>query len=448
MEENTEAKEPAIEHTEEKEKPEPLIDISKEELKIEEPKKEALPPAPPVTPAVAPAILPTEKKEVPASSPFDKRLLQKNNPLLLPTERVSLIFKIVIGALIVTAIGLTIFFFSKKEDAPVVVKDEYTATELASLTWQEATAQAPWQERDAPAAFLFNNAMYIAGGIDGNEVTRQKSVAYWNAPHFNDVWKTENGKDWTRVTKQAEWSNRRSMSIVPFNGKLFMIGGWSPEGGYKKIGIWTSTDGIDWEKAVETPDYPPREGATIEVFNGKLWMMGGVNFDNRETLNDVWSSSDGLHWQQATTTIPWSPRYDHATFVYKDKIWLTAGRHLDGTASSDVWSSSDGSNWELVLDNAPFGHRHGHTMVVYKGAMWVIGGWDTDLDTGFQTAWFSTDGKTWNKTVIDDPWVGREDHSVLVHNDKIWVYAGMTTGYKWVSDVWSASLSTTTLKTN
>jgi hypothetical protein len=442
MEDTPEAKEPAIENI--VKEPEPLIDIPKEELKIEEPKKEALlPPAPLILP-VTPTTPPPEKKEVPTPSPFDKRILQKNDPLLLPTQRVTLIFKIFAASVVITLIGLIIFFFNKKESTLPVITDEFSPTELASLIWQEVAPRAPWQERDAPASFLFNGAMYIAGGIDGNDVTRRKSVEYWNAPHFNDIWKTKDGKDWERVTKQAEWSNRRSMSIAPFQDSLFMIGGWAPEGGYKKIGIWKSDDGIDWEQITETPDYPPREGQTVEIFNNKLFMMGGVNFDNRETLNDVWYSDNGVRWQQATTTVPWNTRYDHATVVYKDTLWLTAGRHLDGSASSDVWKSIDGSHWELVTENAPFGHRHGHTMVVYKGAMWVIGGWDTDLDTGFQSAWFSTDGKNWNKATLDTPWIGREDHSVIVHEDKIWIYAGMTTGYEWVNDVWSATLSTTT----
>lgn len=307
------------------------------------------------------------------------------------------------------------------------------------LTWNLATSSAPWETRDSGDSFVFNDKIWTMGGLDGNtKVQADNKVIYWEAPHFNDIWSTEDGVNWKLESEHAAWPPRRSMTVVEFKGKLWMFGGWSPISGYQSE-IWQSDDGVNWTKVVSKAAWPAREGHTAEIFGGKIWLFGGVNYDKHETKNDVWYSEDGINWEEATTTIPWSTRWDHATTVFNGKIYLAGGMDLKRGVFNDVWSSSDGMNWEKVTDNAPWLPRQGHALVVFHDRMWIIGRLNDKESGGTNDIWYTSDGINWEKTETDPPWMGREDHSVLVYKDKIFVFEGMGSDWRWHNDVWVAA---------
>ncbi len=307
------------------------------------------------------------------------------------------------------------------------------------LSWSLATSSAEWQPRDSAVSFVFQNKMWTMGGLNGNrEVDSKHTVRYWEAPHFNDIWASEDGVHWQVMKTKAEWPTRRSISVVLFQDKLWMFGGWSPITGYTRD-IWQSSDGIAWTKIVSSAPWPAREGQTTEVFQGKIWLMGGVNYDKRETKNDVWWSDNGIDWHEATTTIPWSSRWDHATVVFNGKIFLAGGMNLQKQTFKDVWSSSDGLNWELVNPNPLWQERQGHSLVVLHDKLWIIGRLNDSDGGGVNDIWYSDDGTIWQKTQTDPSWLGREDHSVLVFKDRIFVFGGMDANWQWRNDVWFSS---------
>ncbi|MBI5448787.1 serine hydrolase [Candidatus Gottesmanbacteria bacterium] len=242
--------------------------------------------------------------------------------------------------------------------------------------------------------------------------------------------------------EHAEWPERRSMSVVYFQNKLWMFGGWSPTSGYSS-NIWQSSDGVTWTKVVESAPWPPREGQTAEVFQNKIWMVGGVNYDNRETKNDIWWSDDGIKWQEVKSKAPWSPRWDHALAVFKGKLFLSGGMNLNGETFKDVWSSGDGLNWELVNPAPPWRERQGHSLVVLNDKLWTIGSLPDMSKREINDVWYTDDGLTWQKTETDPRWIGREDHSVLVFKDRIFVFGGMDSNWRWKNDVWISSPANT-----
>lgn len=307
----------------------------------------------------------------------------------------------------------------------------------AKMTWSLATSTAEWRARDSAASFVFNDKMWIMGGLNGNGVrtNTENAVHYWEATHFNDVWSSEDGIIWSKETAHAEWSQRRSMSVVNFNGKLWMYGGWSPISGYTSD-IWSSDDGVHWERSIALAPWTPREGQTVEVFNGKIWLIGGVNYDERTVKNDVWYSEDGTTWYEATQSAPWSGRWDHATAVFNDRIFLVGGMDLSKQAFNDVWATADGIKWELVTDVPPWQTRQGHGLAVFKDALWIIGRLDDEEGGGTNDVWYTLDGLSWGKTEKDPEWLGREDHAVLTFKDYIYVFAGMDSKWKWMNDVW------------
>ncbi len=310
------------------------------------------------------------------------------------------------------------------------------------LTWSLATSTAPWQARDSAAAFVFEDRMWIMGGLDGNAHVRGHQINYWKAAHFNDIWSSEDGVNWTEESEGADFPPRRSMSVVYFKDKLWMFGGWSPVEGYQRD-VWASEDGMNWKKVLAGAPWSAREGQQAEVFNGKIWMMGGVHYDKHQVKNDVWFTEDGLMWQEATSSAPWVGRWDHATAVFQNKLWLTAGMDLKNRTFRDVWNSEDGVNWNLITAEAPWGARQGHTLLPLEGVLWLIGRLDDSENGGANDAWFTEDGVTWRKTDQNPAWTGREDFSALVFKGTMWVMGGMDSSWRWKNDVWRAELPST-----
>jgi len=306
-----------------------------------------------------------------------------------------------------------------------------------NLNWTLVTSSAPWEPRDSGESFVFENKLWLIGGLNGNNNVNLENhiVKYWEAPHFNDIWNTKDGLNWEKVG-EVPWGPKRSMTIAFFKNKLWMMGGWSPISGYTND-IWTSEDGIHWKKIIEKASWPPREGHTLEVFMNKLWLIGGVNYDERKTFNDVWFSEDGVSWQEVKN-IPWESRWDHATEIFQDKIFLTGGMNLNNKIFNDVWSSKDGINWELLTSSAPWESRQGHCLISYKDYLWIIGRLNDFEGEGENDVWFSKDGLLWEKTISNPQWTGREDLFCEVFNDKILIFGGMDSNWKWRNDVWSS----------
>ncbi|MFH1180929.1 MAG: serine hydrolase [bacterium] len=305
------------------------------------------------------------------------------------------------------------------------------------LGWQEAISKAPWTERDSHDAVIFDNKIWLIGGLNGNgHVIGSEAVEYWLAPHFSDIWMSLDGLSWTMITDKAPWGKRRSIQLVNFNGKMWLMGGWGPDIGYRND-IWSSEDGINWVRETSSANWPAREGHSLVVFQDKLWLIGGVRYDARETFNDVWYSQDGINWLEATSSAErFSSRWDHAVIAFKNKLWLTAGMNLEGETFDDVWSSVNGRDWQMETDNPPWQARQGHVSVVYKNRLWLIGRFDDKINVGENDIWYTQDGLKWEKTEKDPLWTGREDHAVVVFKDKIWVLGGMDSDWTWKNDIW------------
>ena len=352
------------------------------------------------------------------------------------------IFLFSLAALIFTAIFYIIqkpkieSYLQKKQTAAVLPKEAEKPFEPFLLSWTEATSSAVWQKRDSHAVVVFQNKMWLMGGLDGSsQVVKAGDVNYWNAPHFGDVWVSENGIDWNLVQEKSVWGSRRSIQVAAFKDKMWLIGGWSPKQGYQND-VWLSENGTDWTKAASSTDWPAREGHSLVIFKDKLWLIGGVRYDKRETKNDAWYSDDGTNWLPATLNAAWLPRWDHSVAVFNNKLWLIGGMDLNGRVFKDVWSSEDGINWILATDNPGWEARQGHNILEYKDKLWVLGRLNDVYNSGKNDVWFSDNGTDWQKTKDDPLWPGREDSAAVVFKDKIWVLGGMNLNWEWTNDIW------------
>ena len=261
--------------------------------------------------------------------------------------------------------------------------------EPEKLEWRLATSSASWGARDSSASFVFSNKIWIMGGLNAeNVIAENGKVHYWEAPHYNDIWSSSDGASWTLEKKYANWSVRRSMSVILFENKLWMYGGWSPITGYS---------------------------------------------------SEIWQSDDGINWKKVDVHIPWISRWDHATAVFKGQIYLLGGMDLNNRTFNDIWSTSDGIIWKKVIENPPWQKRQGHSLINFKDRIWLIGVLNSTVEGGINDIWFSDNGVDWKRTEVNAPWTNREDHSTQVLGDNIIVFGGMDSNLKWRNDVWFSS---------
>ena len=281
--------------------------------------------------------------------------------------------------------------------------------------WTQVTSSASWSARNAHTSVVFDNKMWVIGGVGGINSSSRK----------NDVWYSTDGVTWIQATSNAAWAARSNHTSVVFNNKMWVIGGYIGAFGPSNE-VWYSSDGSNWFQATSSASWSERSGYTSVVFDNKIWVIGGGN------KNDVWYSSDGVNWTLATGDASWSKRWFHTSLAYNDKIWIIGGQS-NSTYMNDVWNSSDGVNWRRVSLNASWSARSNHTSVIIGNKMWVSGG---KINSKSNDVWSSTDGLSWTQIASNASWSARSSHTSVVFDNKIWVIGGSgVSGH--TNDVWS-----------
>ena len=99
------------------------------------------------------------------------------------------------------------------------------------------------------------------------------------------------GYGWSK-SALSEFSGRSGHTTNYFNHKLWLLGG-AGSGGQTKRDLWNSDDGINWSRVTDKGVWQQRYGHSTLVFNNKLWLFAGDQITN---LNDVWNTTDGINW--------------------------------------------------------------------------------------------------------------------------------------------------------
>jgi hypothetical protein len=108
--------------------------------------------------------------------------------------------------------------------------------------------------------------------------------------------------------------------------------------------VWRSSNGRDWTRLVAEADWSPRHGFARIAYDGRMWVFGGWTDRSTNALNDVWYSPDGTSWSRQTDHAPWGPRSPIAV-VFHDKIWIYSGKHTgaDDNWGGDLWQMTTGT---------------------------------------------------------------------------------------------------------
>ena len=86
---------------------------------------------------------------------------------------------------------------------------------------------------------------------------------------------------------------------------------------------WSFENSGIWELVTSSAPWGNRREHSVLAYNDKLWLMGGYTGDCNTWYNDVWYSTDGENWTKATSNAGWSGRGDLATVVFDNKMWVS-----------------------------------------------------------------------------------------------------------------------------
>lgn len=180
--------------------------------------------------------------------------------------------------------------------------------------WSLVTDQAPWRGRYAAGGVVFKDRMWVMGG-------KSQDI-------FNDIWSSTDGVRWTLETPNAPWSKRQIFSLAVHDDKIWMIGGgitiYHPFRAYSDV--WRSPDGKNWTRVTDQSPWPVRIWNTAIAYKNRLWVLGGFRAEPTwNNFNDAWYSSDGANWHELISEDIWSPRHEISVYVFDGKLWVIGG---------------------------------------------------------------------------------------------------------------------------
>jgi hypothetical protein len=320
----------------------------------------------------------------------------------------------------------------------------------AHYEWQRVTEAAAFPPRDGAGALVYQDRMWLIGGWNPDDKVTNPIHSNCN----NEVWNSPDGKDWTLVRPNThldnrfdpafDWEARHTAGYVVHQGKMWIVGG-DPLLGHYQSDVWNSEDGRTWKRVTAEAPWAPRCLHYTAAHDGLIWVMGGQPVTKRiqghvpvwtaptiEThYNDVWNSRDGVTWTRVTEHAPWSPRGQIGGSAVKDgRLWILGGGTYYTDYFADVWSSADGLRWERHTEKAPWRPRQYHDVAVFDGRLWILEG-VCKPGGNANDVWFSDDGARWEE-LPGTPWAPRHAASVFVFKGALWIAAGNHMG----RDVW------------
>ena len=272
----------------------------------------------------------------------------------------------------------------------------------AEINWREATNLQHWSPRAEMSLVTFNGRLFL--------YWFDRYGAAYNTT-FGDVWQTDDGVNWSDRTNDIDWVPNAGLwvpSPVLYQDKLWDFGSSS--------GVRISSDGLHWEWIANVPGWDGVFGLT--VFRDQLWAVGRYA---------LWRSDSGATWEKLEVGFDEEfENYKSKLIVFNQKLFFF------GEDSQAIRSSSDGLTWNPggVI---PGGDLKGRSILVFAGRIWLLGGSSTNQ------VWSSADGVHWEKSP-DAPWAGRSFACAIVFHDKLWIMGGRTTVTEQAfSDIWCTS---------
>lgn len=300
------------------------------------------------------------------------------------------------------------------------ISPQYKWTQVAPAG--SGTHQHEWKPGTYPSAVVpllaFNNNLWMVG---------QKRS-----------WSSRDGIHWQAFDKK-DWGERISTAPVFFHNTFWISGGMEYNTKRFLNEIWSSKDGKEWSRVVKNAEWSPRKNHTVVEFKDRLWLFGGEtsvdhNLAPKDFINDVWSSSDGMRWTKVMDEAPWKIRGQPRVIEFRKKLWLVGGQ-----GHSDTWTSADGKNWTKVSDQSPWKDRYDYGLMSFDNLLWIYGGRESNTRNAYNDVWLSPDGVHWIQQTDEAPWTRRSGGFSVVFQEKLFLYGGKHTGHddSFSGDIWT-----------
>ena len=250
------------------------------------------------------------------------------------------------------------------------------------------TTNAQFGPRDSARGIDFAGQLWLSSG-------------YFDLTNgYLDIWySNDNGANWTlgsgsatpRSTPAPDFYDAYS-PIVSDGQNLFAIGS----------SVWKSADGKAWTKITDAGP----ERASDDSFG--FYRNGLFTYFNTNDGN-FFNSSDGLEWSYSPGFLPMKGRCGAVSIVALDKFWLFGGGDCSyGGVVNDIWNSTDGTDWSQALsDNAPKSAEWPARMwpcatTSDAGTIWLFGGYTPVSGENLSDLWYSRDGLSWKQLTVTD----------------------------------------------
>jgi len=158
------------------------------------------------------------------------------------------------------------------------LSDVWSSSDGVNWTYE---SNAPWTPRRYSSLVNFQGKMFLIGGLDASN------------GDLNDVWSSTDGINWTQEVADAPWEGKGGHQAVVYNNKIWIMGGEISH--YPTVNtehfndVWSSPDGINWTQESDAL-WEAREFFSAVVANSKIWVTAGGQ--NVPTFGDVWQYSD------------------------------------------------------------------------------------------------------------------------------------------------------------
>ncbi len=145
-------------------------------------------------------------------------------------------------------------------------------------------------------------------------------------------------------TEHAGWSPRAYHGVVVFQDKLWVIGGGNYLAEYWATNdVWCSEDGKNWTCVTEQSPWHPRIWFSSVAYRGQSLADGGLVKNARTELGRCLAFADGRNWKELKSDVIWKARHEHSTYVHRDRIFVAGGHARP--LSNEVWSLQLPADW-------------------------------------------------------------------------------------------------------
>lgn len=182
-----------------------------------------------------------------------------------------------------------LFVFGERDAKYNLLNSAWSSND--GLNWNGLSSRLFTNPIEGSQILAFKNKLWLLGGKTGK---LSGEVGY--------IYSSQDGIAWKKESTAQAFTPRYKHSAIIFNNKLWVIGGSKVNAFWEhKNDVWNSEDGIVWNKVTDSAAFPARKLPLVFVHNGYMWLTDKIGVDNNAS-QDIWRSKDGKNWQKVVNT--------------------------------------------------------------------------------------------------------------------------------------------------